>query len=76
MSPKLPRVSGRRVARVAERLGFAFDRQRGSHAVYYRADDRARVVIPMRGARPLKPKTLLGIIDDLRITVEEFREFL
>ena len=31
---KLPSVSGRRVAKVAESIGFVFDRQRGSHAVY------------------------------------------
>ncbi len=34
---KLPSVSAREVIRVAEKLGFAFDRQRSSHAVYLRA---------------------------------------
>jgi predicted RNA binding protein YcfA (HicA-like mRNA interferase family) len=59
---------------VAERLGFVLDRQRGSHAVYYRASDGARVVIPMRSGRDLKPKTLLGILSDLGITPEYFRQ--
>ncbi len=34
---KLPSIRGRDAARVAESIGFVFDRQRGSHAVYYRA---------------------------------------
>ena len=51
MSPKLPVVRATEVVRVAERLGFVFDRQRGSHAVYRRPTDGARVVIPMHAGR-------------------------
>ena len=53
-------------------MGFIFDRQRGSHAVYYRASDKRRVVIPMHGSKDLKPGTLRGIIHDIGLTVEEF----
>ena len=76
MSPKLPVVRANDVVRVAERLGFVFDRQRGSHAVYRRPRDGARVVIPMHSNRDLKPKTLAGILDDLGITPDEFRDLL
>lgn len=76
MSPKLPAVSAKDVARVAQSLGFAFRRQRGSHAVYVRPSDQARVVIPMHGTKTLKPKTLRGIVQDLKITVEQFRDLL
>jgi predicted RNA binding protein YcfA (HicA-like mRNA interferase family) len=44
---KLPSVSAREVIRVAEQVGFAFDRQKGSHAVYLRVSDRRRLVIPV-----------------------------
>ena len=47
MSVELPAVTAKQDARIAERLGFALRRQRGSHAIYVRASDRARVVIPM-----------------------------
>jgi predicted RNA binding protein YcfA (HicA-like mRNA interferase family) len=47
LSAALPAVTAKQVARIAERLGFVLRRQRGSHAVYVRASDRARVVIPM-----------------------------
>ena len=75
MTPKLPAVTARELVRVAERLGFVLRRQRGSHAVYVRASDQARVVIPIHGG-DLKRKTLRGIIQDLRISVEEFAELL
>ena len=61
-----------RVVRVAESIGFVLDRQRGSHAVYYRGSDKRRVVIPMHGAKDLKPGTLRAIIHDMGLTVEEF----
>jgi len=47
LSPKLPVVKARDVIQVAERIGFVYDRQKGSHAVYYRSEDRARIVIPV-----------------------------
>lgn len=75
MTPKLPVATAKEVVRVAERLGFALRRQRGSHAIYVRTSDQARVVIPIHG-KDLKRKTLRGIIQDLRISVEEFQAML
>ncbi len=69
---KLPAMRARDVVRVAEALGFVLDRQRGSHAVFYRASDRRRVVIPMHSGTDLKTGTLRGIIADLGLTPEEF----
>ena len=76
MSPFLPQVKAKDVVRVAKQLGFELDRQKGSHAVFYRDSDKARVVIPMHAGVDIKPKTLHGIIDDLRITPEKFKELL
>ncbi|MCK4661053.1 MAG: type II toxin-antitoxin system HicA family toxin, partial [Phycisphaerae bacterium] len=55
---KLPVLTAREVIRIAERLGFEFDRQRGSHAVYMRASDKRRIVVPVHKERDLKPGTL------------------
>jgi predicted RNA binding protein YcfA (HicA-like mRNA interferase family) len=74
--PYLPQVKPAELARIAKKLGFELDRQKGSHAVYYRASDKARVVIPMHAGRDLKPKTLYSIISDLGVTPEEFRNLL
>jgi len=75
VTPKLPAATAKELVRVAEQLGFTFRRQSGSHAIYVRASDQARVVIPMH-AGDLKRKTLRGIIQDLKISVDEFREML
>jgi predicted RNA binding protein YcfA (HicA-like mRNA interferase family) len=75
VTPKLPVVTAKELVRVAEQLGFVFRRQSGSHAIYVRARDQARAVIPMHIGE-LKRKTLRGIIQDLRITVDELRNML
>lgn len=72
---KLPAVRPREVARVAQSIGFVLDRQRGSHAIYLRASDLRRVVIPMHG-RDLKPGTLRGIVADMGLTPAKFVELL
>jgi len=76
MTPHLPVVTAQQLIRVAERLGFTLDRQRGSHAVYYRESDGARVVIPIHHGKSVKPKTLLAILHDMGLTVDEFRDCL
>jgi len=70
--PKHPSIRAREVVHIAESIGFIFDRQRGSHAVYYRASDKRRLVIPMHGSKDLKTGTLRGIINDMGLTVEAF----
>jgi predicted RNA binding protein YcfA (HicA-like mRNA interferase family) len=76
LSPRLPVVEPKDLARVARKLGFVLDRQKGSHAVYLREADGARVVIPMHSGRAIRPGTLLGILEDMELTVEWFRELL
>jgi len=71
VTPKLPAATAKDLVRVAERLGFVFRRQSGSHAIYVRQSDQARVVIPMHKGE-LKRKTLRAIIQDLKISIEEF----
>ena len=69
---KLPSVSAREVIRVAKKLGFVLDRQKGSHAVYLRATDHRRLVIPVHKGRDLRTGTLRGLIDDMGLSVDEF----
>ena len=76
MTPRLPAVRADDVVRVAKPLGFKFDRQKGSHAVYYREADKSRLVIPMHQGRIIKPKTLAGMVHDIGISIGEFRGLL
>jgi predicted RNA binding protein YcfA (HicA-like mRNA interferase family) len=71
VTPRLPTATAKDLVRVAERLSFMLRRQRGSHAIYVRPTDQARVVIPMHRGE-LKRKTLRAIIQDLKISVDEF----
>jgi predicted RNA binding protein YcfA (HicA-like mRNA interferase family) len=72
---KLPAVRPSDLARIAQRIGFVFDRQRGSHAIFLRAADRSRVVIPMHN-RDLKPGTLHGLLEDMGLTRDQLIELL
>ena len=76
MSPKLPQIRAKELIRIASKLGFEFDRQSGSHAIYYRKSDKRRIVVPLHSAKDLKPKTLFGIIKDMGLEVDEFRKLL
>jgi len=76
VTPHLPVVTADQVVRVANRLGFRLHRQRGSHAVYYREKDKARLVIPMHAGKTIKPKTLQGMLADIGLSVDEFRTLL
>ncbi|MBI4299441.1 MAG: type II toxin-antitoxin system HicA family toxin [Chloroflexi bacterium] len=76
MTSRLPAVTARDVIRVARKVDFVFDRQKGSHAVYYREKDKARIVVPMHARKTIKLKTLVGILEDMGLSKEEFRELL
>ena len=76
MSPAIPVVTGKQVAKAAIGAGFRLDRQKGSHAVFVRDLDKRRVVIPMHAGKTVKPKTLMGIVRDMGLTMEEFAALL
>jgi predicted RNA binding protein YcfA (HicA-like mRNA interferase family) len=66
---KLPLASGEEACRALQRLGFAFLRQRGSHAILRRGDRGC--VVPMH--REISPGTLRGVLKQAGVTEEEFR---
>jgi predicted RNA binding protein YcfA (HicA-like mRNA interferase family) len=47
-------VSGAKLARAAERRGWALLRINGSHHIYGKAGETARLSIPFHGNKPLK----------------------
>lgn len=76
MTPHLPVVTAKQLSRVAEKLGYELDRQKGSHAIYYRESDKTRIVIPVHSGKTIKPKTLIGILSDMGLTPDDLREML
>lgn len=76
MSPKLPVIRPRSLARALERAGFVLRNISGSHHRYVHPDDPTRwTVVPMHN-RDLKPGTLRAILAQSRLTVEQLIELL
>jgi predicted RNA binding protein YcfA (HicA-like mRNA interferase family) len=76
LSPFLPQLKAKDVIRVIRKLGFEFDRQSGSHAVYYRKSDNKRTVVSVHPGKDIKPKTLSGIVRDIGLDPVEFKKLL
>lgn len=74
--PKLPQTKARDLIKVAEKLGFVFRDQSGSHAVYIHPDGRRTTI-------SIHPKETIGIgllskiiKKDLQISRNEFIQLL
>ena len=73
---KLPRLTGKEVAKVVEKLGFVFDHQTGSHMIFKHPDGR-KTAIPHHPGEELGPGLLTKIIKyDLQISREEFLKYV
>jgi len=70
--PKLPCVSGAKVAKALERLGFIRQRQKGSHLVMRRGGSVC--VVPMH--REVDQGTLRGVLRQAGVSPEEFMDNL
>jgi predicted RNA binding protein YcfA (HicA-like mRNA interferase family) len=74
MSNKLPVISGREARRLFERVGWVFNRQRGSHMVLVRPGTPVNLSIPDH--RELDRGLLRGLIRDSGMSVDEFYALL
>ncbi len=73
--PKLPRVSGRKVARALERGGFELSRTRGDHGYYSHSLTRRNAVVPLTN-QVLPVGTIANILRQAGLPAEEFRRLL
>lgn len=71
---RLPILTWQQVTTALKRAGFVFDRQKGSHMVYYHLETNRTVVIPRH--REIKAGTLREILRESDLTREEFRRLL
>jgi predicted RNA binding protein YcfA (HicA-like mRNA interferase family) len=72
---QMPRITAKEAERIVLKLGFVLVRQSGSHRIYKNAAGQ-RVTIPFHGHKTLHPKVVRSIINDARITVEDFHRLL
>lgn len=74
MSGRLPPLTWNQVVRALERAGFIFDRQTGSHMVYYQPQTNRTVVVPRH--RETKTGTLSEILREAELSREDLRKLL
>lgn len=71
----LPVVSGREVVKALEKIGYVFDRQRGSHMILRQQDPpHRRLTVPDH--KEVAKGTLRAIIRQAGLTVEQFNDIL
>ena len=71
----LPVVSGREVVNALEKIGYVFDRQRGSHIILRQQNPpHRRLTVPDH--KEIAKGTLRAIIRQAGLTVEEFNDLL
>lgn len=61
-------VAGRELARAVERHGWALLRISGSHHIYGKPGERARLSIPIHGAATLKAGLLRSLLNSAGLT--------
>jgi predicted RNA binding protein YcfA (HicA-like mRNA interferase family) len=72
---KLPRLTGREIAAVLERVGFSLSRQSGSHQIYKNTAGK-RATIPVHGSKILHPKVLKSILRDAELSAADLQRLL
>ena len=73
---KLPKLTGRELAKIIEKFGFVYSHTTGSHMVYKHPDGR-KTTIPHHTGEEIGPGLLNKIIKkDLEINREEFVKHL
>ena len=65
----IPALNARKVIRALEKAGFVFLRQKGSHRIY---DKSGRLVVVPYHNRDLKKPTVLAIIEQSGLSIDEF----
>lgn len=72
---KPPRVSGRETVKALRKIGYEFDRERGSHMILRQTSAPfRRVVIPDH--KEVAKGTLRSIIKQTGLTIDQFKDLL
>lgn len=73
---KLPKLTGKELGKILEKLGFVLNHQTGSHIVFRHSDGRI-TTIPSHAGEEIGPGLLNKIIKkDLCMTREEFMSYV
>jgi predicted RNA binding protein YcfA (HicA-like mRNA interferase family) len=77
MSPKAPRLTGKRIERAILRAGWYLHHSKGSH-FFYRNDEYPgkQITIPIHAGEIIPQRTLRFILEQASITMDEFIKWL
>lgn len=75
MSPALPTITARELARALAKAGFILSRQRGSHQIYRHSTTGKRISVPVHSG-DMPHGTMRKILRDAGLTVEELLRLL
>jgi predicted RNA binding protein YcfA (HicA-like mRNA interferase family) len=67
---KTPSLTPKELIKLLEQKGFAFDRSKGSHQIYFNKEKKLRIVIPMHN-KDLPTGTLHAILKQAGIDKNE-----
>ena len=69
--PKLITISGRKLCKIVEKLGFEKVHHVGSHARYIHPDGR-KTVVPVHGNEELGKGLLIEILKQIKLSREDY----
>ena len=72
---RLPKISGKELCKIIEKLGFEKIFGKGSHVRFKHTDGR-RTVVPIHGDEDIGPGLLLAILKQIKMPREEFEKLL
>lgn len=75
MSNKQIVVNAKQIISALKKLGFAFERQSSSHAIYVNHEN-VRVTIPIHGKKDIGKGLLKQILTDAKITSEDLKKLI
>ncbi len=72
---QIPRISGRETVKALSKIGYEFDRQKGSHIILRQINyPFRRIIVPDH--KEVAKGTLRSIIRQVGLTLEEFKDLL
>lgn len=73
----VPQISGKKVIKALEKIGFVVSRQKGSHIRLVRMQSGMKQLVTVPNHKVIRKGTLLnGILKPINLTLEEFKKQL
>jgi predicted RNA binding protein YcfA (HicA-like mRNA interferase family) len=72
---KLPSLTGTKVIKALQKIGFVISRVKGSHHILIHPDGR-RTVVPVHSGETIGTGLLSQILRDCQLTKDEFKNLL